>query len=158
MPESPRYLVKAGHLREAKELLQRLRTPGDSSSEKEENRQATEEYEAIVDAVKLEKEHTGMDNYWNMFWGKGAYRLPRLNTDVHDSTICWQVPESSISLAEFNYLSGCKSSKSRFFSCILMGSVLMTPGGSALPPSQYMLRPYSRVPVSVHGSHSGFRG
>ncbi|KAH0580064.1 hypothetical protein H2248_002878 [Termitomyces sp. 'cryptogamus'] len=73
MPESPRYLVKAGRLHEAKELLQRLRAPSDPlSGEKEEHKQAREEYEAIVDAVQLGRKHASMNNYWNMFWGKGS--------------------------------------------------------------------------------------
>ncbi|KAG5337000.1 hypothetical protein C0989_011249 [Termitomyces sp. Mn162] len=65
--------VKAGRLHEAKELLQRLRAPSDPlSGEKEEHKQAREEYEAIVDAVQLGRKHASMNNYWNMFWGKGA--------------------------------------------------------------------------------------
>lgn len=77
MPESPRFLVKAGRFDEAKELLQRLRSSGDYvSGGIEGNKQATEEYDAIVEAVKLERKYASMNSYWNMFWGKGVSRLP----------------------------------------------------------------------------------
>ncbi|KAG6844105.1 hypothetical protein H0H87_009780, partial [Tephrocybe sp. NHM501043] len=70
MPESPRFLVKVGRLDEAKEILQRLRTPGKNSGEKEDSHDVMEEYDAIVEAVTLERKHTGMNSYWNMFLGK----------------------------------------------------------------------------------------
>ncbi|KAG6879311.1 hypothetical protein C0992_003638 [Termitomyces sp. T32_za158] len=72
MPESPRFLVKAGHYNEAKELLERLRSYCDPVSEEQEgNEQAREEYDAIVEAVKRERSYASMNSYWNMFWGKG---------------------------------------------------------------------------------------
>ncbi|KAG6901205.1 hypothetical protein C0995_015452, partial [Termitomyces sp. Mi166 len=75
MPESPRFLVKAGHLDEAKELLYCLRASGGPLSGERGNKQAIEEYDAIVEAVKLEKKHAGMNSYWNMFWGKDSGKL-----------------------------------------------------------------------------------
>ncbi|KAG6846512.1 hypothetical protein H0H93_013476, partial [Arthromyces matolae] len=83
MPESPRFLVKAGRLDEAKELLQRLRAPAASCTSISEfnekvdhaDTQASDEYHAIVEAVDLERKHMDMNSYWNMFWGKGSGNL-----------------------------------------------------------------------------------
>ena len=33
---------------------------------------ALEEYEGILDAIKLEQKHSKMNGYWNMFWGIGS--------------------------------------------------------------------------------------
>jgi hypothetical protein len=66
-PESPRWLIKAGRNAEAREILGRLRSDGDSDGVA-----AIAEYEDIVGIVKLEKEHATRNSYWNMFWGTSA--------------------------------------------------------------------------------------
>ncbi|KAF8064392.1 general substrate transporter [Lyophyllum atratum] len=75
MPESPRFLIKVGRLDEAKEILQRLRSDATPTGKEEEDSKhavAQEEYDAIIEAVKMEKKHSKMNSYWNMFWGIGS--------------------------------------------------------------------------------------
>ncbi|KAI0321931.1 general substrate transporter [Amylostereum chailletii] len=64
MPESPRWLVKAGRDAEAREILGRLRAEGDPEGER-----AVAEYEDIVGIVQLEKEHAKNNTYFSMFFG-----------------------------------------------------------------------------------------
>lgn len=62
MPESPRWLLKAGRNEEA---LGRLRSNGDPEGEA-----ATAEDEDIIVIVELEKVHSDRNSYCNMFWSK----------------------------------------------------------------------------------------
>ena len=66
MPESPRWLLKAGRNEEAREILGRLRSNGDPEGEA-----ATAEYDDIVGIVELEKAHSERNSYWNMFFSIG---------------------------------------------------------------------------------------
>ncbi|KAI3607076.1 mfs monosaccharide [Moniliophthora roreri] len=77
MPESPRWLVKAGRTDEAKSVLRRLRSNSGTLSAPDENGvkghgSADVEFLSIVDVVKLEQKHSKMNSYWNMFWGIGS--------------------------------------------------------------------------------------
>lgn len=74
MPESPRWLIKANRLEEAKEVLRRLRADVETPSHELDapsHFTADAEFDSIVDVVELERKHAKMNNYWNMFWGIG---------------------------------------------------------------------------------------
>ncbi|KAH8092159.1 general substrate transporter [Cristinia sonorae] len=71
MPESPRWLVKMGRHEEAREILGRLR----SEDGNPEAPRAVAEYEDIVTAVVLEKEHTKRNSYISMFLGRNDGNL-----------------------------------------------------------------------------------
>ena len=75
MPESPRWLIKAGRLEEAQTILRRLRHIEDGPKEGGEHAGADAEFDSIVEVVKLEKKHAKMNSYWNMFWGIGAWLI-----------------------------------------------------------------------------------
>ncbi|KAA1475741.1 general substrate transporter [Dentipellis sp. KUC8613] len=74
MPESPRWLIRAGRLEEAREILGRLRGEGDANHER-----AVSEFEDIVGIVKLEEEAKNENTYWAMFFGTkgGKLNVPR---------------------------------------------------------------------------------
>ncbi|RDB17655.1 Sugar transporter STL1 [Hypsizygus marmoreus] len=75
MPESPRWLIKVGRNEEAMGILHRLRSDVAVSTDKSEDGDisvVTREYEAIIEALNLEKRHSNMNGYWNMFWGIGS--------------------------------------------------------------------------------------
>jgi hypothetical protein len=79
MPESPRYLVKAGRTEEAREILGLLRADDDDNVCDESgktadglNSRAESEFNDIVDVVALENKHSNANTYWAMFWGKGS--------------------------------------------------------------------------------------
>ncbi|KDQ56003.1 hypothetical protein JAAARDRAFT_133067 [Jaapia argillacea MUCL 33604] len=74
MPESPRWLIKAGRPDEAKLILSRLRA-GINRSEDDSKARANAEFEDIVEVVALEKKHSNRNTYWSMFWGKGSGNL-----------------------------------------------------------------------------------
>ncbi|KAL7276283.1 hypothetical protein RUND412_000749 [Rhizina undulata] len=60
-PESPRWLVKAGRLDDAKFILNRLRG--------KEGMAAEDELKDIVNVVELEKKHATRNSYFHMFFG-----------------------------------------------------------------------------------------
>ena len=66
IPESPRWLVKAGRSEEAREIISSIRSNGDDKDPA-----ALREYSEIVHVVELEKEH-GSANYLRMFLGLGS--------------------------------------------------------------------------------------
>ena len=66
IPESPRWLVKAGREKEAYDIIAAIRSNGDK-----EDAAAKREYQEIVQVVELEREHEGT-NYIKMFLGVGS--------------------------------------------------------------------------------------
>ncbi|KIY67618.1 general substrate transporter [Cylindrobasidium torrendii FP15055 ss-10] len=75
MPESPRWLIKEQRLDEAKAVLRRLRESDTDTQEAGKHTSADTEYDSIVEVVQLEKKHSKMNSYWNMFWGIGSGEL-----------------------------------------------------------------------------------
>jgi len=67
MPESPRWLVKAGRDEEALRILGNLRADGDASSPR-----VVQEYDDIVEIVALERKHAGRNTYFAMLFGTGS--------------------------------------------------------------------------------------
>ncbi|PFH50092.1 hypothetical protein AMATHDRAFT_145891 [Amanita thiersii Skay4041] len=77
MPESPRWLIKANRFDEARDVLERLRADHAQPppTEKGNKSVAEMEFDEIVEAIKMEKRHSKMNSYWNMFWGIGSGNL-----------------------------------------------------------------------------------
>ncbi|TFY83472.1 hypothetical protein EWM64_g543 [Hericium alpestre] len=74
MPESPRWLVKAGHHGAAREILGRLRSDGNPDDPR-----TVTEYQDIVGIVELERKHASDNTYIGMFFGSkdGELNIPR---------------------------------------------------------------------------------
>lgn len=70
MPESPRWLVKAGRIDEARVILGRLRGGGDPQDPR-----ALEELQDIMGAVELERQTSSHNDYISMFIGRGSGKL-----------------------------------------------------------------------------------
>ena len=70
MPESPRWLVKAGREEEARYILGRLRGETGVNTGK-----AEAEFQDIRNIVELERKTSTQNSYWNMFWGIGSGKL-----------------------------------------------------------------------------------
>ena len=70
MPESPRWLVKAGREDEARFILGRLR-----GTEGEAGELAQAEFTDIINASKLERETSKPQSYFAMFFGIGSGKL-----------------------------------------------------------------------------------
>ncbi|KIJ61771.1 hypothetical protein HYDPIDRAFT_96054, partial [Hydnomerulius pinastri MD-312] len=66
MPESPRWLMKAGRVDEAKDILARIRA---DSQQEGESKSIEAEFNEIHEVVELEKKHAKRTSYWSMFWG-----------------------------------------------------------------------------------------
>ncbi|KAL6714369.1 hypothetical protein ACLMJK_007792 [Lecanora helva] len=67
MPESPRWLVKAGHEDQARFILGRLRGEGDGLAEAE--------FQDIRNIVELERKTSKQSSYFSMFFGIGSGKL-----------------------------------------------------------------------------------
>ena len=70
-----RWLLKAGRAEEARVILKRIRGELDAESADE---NIETEFQAIVDAVELERKHSQLNSYWSMFWGIGKWVQARL--------------------------------------------------------------------------------
>jgi hypothetical protein len=64
LPESPRWLVKAGRNQEALEVITVLRGDGDANAAG-----VQEEFNAIVAGVELEKRHAKRNSFYSMLFG-----------------------------------------------------------------------------------------
>ena len=67
MPESPRWLVKAGREEESRFILNRLRG--------EEDGMAEAEFQDIQNIVKLERDNSQQTSYFAMFFNRGQGKL-----------------------------------------------------------------------------------
>lgn len=101
MPESPRWLVKAGRVEEARLILGRLRGNGDP-----EHPQAVGELQDIIGAVELERETSHRNNYISMLTGRGSGKL-HLGRRVQLSTWLLFLQAWYVQVLPMNYPQWC---------------------------------------------------